>query len=481
MSSISAQMFSEFSNEPIGNVVLYYISSAPISDATVTPLCAYVDSSGEVKDLLFYGIIIYDLNLHAYPCEPTHNTCDKYIADLFGKGHQLDSLDIIVHRIKQKLNIADFRWKVILSAPYYKGLSQYNITYYCKKMISIWKKKHFSNLELLGFYFGYLEWIDEEIIPVIQKMAEYLHSNGYKLFWIPSYQNSPDLSWFDYGFDYVVEQPNYAFYLPDTLRFLQVDFHIKKYGISGAEMELHNYASASNGLTLVENANDYFNFAEKLKWQGNPLNVFYFGPLISDFSRIDTLRIIYERIYHFVRGYECIILKPVEDAYVELMKPAAKMGATDRLALGTNSYNNCFRTYLKFDLSRIKTEDSVHWVKLYLKPEKWQCGSSIDDIQLFTISSEVWTEPNITWNNQPYSAIDSILDIPFTNLQGLGWRYWDITQATIKEYHKDKKFSLMLKRHNENNEDKICIFHSREKNSLKAPKLYVGVRRKISY
>lgn len=44
--------------------------------------------------------------------------------------------------------------------------------------------------------------------------------------------------WPDYGFDYVTEQPNFAFNPVDTLRFLQVNNDIKKYNIDGAEMEL---------------------------------------------------------------------------------------------------------------------------------------------------------------------------------------------------------------------------------------------------
>lgn len=156
-----SQINSGLSNEPIGDIVLYYISAEPISDVTVRPLCSYVDNSGNARDWLFDGIIVYNVHLHSYPDHPNHDTCENYINALFSGGHQLDSLDAIVGRVKQELNVPDFRWKVILTAPYAEDLPQGNIINYCNTMINLWNNANFSNLTLIGFYFGYREWVDQ--------------------------------------------------------------------------------------------------------------------------------------------------------------------------------------------------------------------------------------------------------------------------------------------------------------------------------
>lgn len=477
----TAQINSGLSNEPIGDIVLYYLSAAPISDATVKPLCAYVSENGNARDLLFDGIIVYNVHLvmGSYPDDslPNQDTCNNYINALFTVGHQLDSLDAIVGRVKAELNHPDFCWKVILTAPYAEDLPQGNVINYCNTIITLWNQANFSNLELIGFYFGYMEWVNQ-IVMIMQQTADFLHSKGYKFFWIPCYQGWPGPDWTNYGFDYVTEQPNFAFNPVDTLRFLQVNNDIKKYNIAGAEMELWNQPPESgNRLSALENANYYFDFAERFYWQGAPLITYYYGPVIAEFASTDSLRHIYDRLYNFIRRYRYCTLEPSADAYVQSAFDMLNTGKSEWLALGTDVFLNHLRVYLQFDLSAIDSRDTLDWARLELYLNNWAYGTEITDIQLFFINNDEWVETLITWQNQPYSISCSILDTVVTHLKNTGWRSWDITQFVYNELNGDKKITFLMKLKNEDSSECISYFVSKEHSALlRHPRISMGLR-----
>ena len=81
------------------------------------------------------------------------------------------------------------------------------------EQISRFEAGGYDNLDLLGFY-----WFEEQITysnpnetELIRYASDYVHSLGYKLFWIPYNYASGYSEWKSLGFDMACMQPNYAF------------------------------------------------------------------------------------------------------------------------------------------------------------------------------------------------------------------------------------------------------------------------------
>ena len=108
------------------------------------------------------------------------------------------------------------------------------------EQIARYKEKARPHTKLCGFY-----WFEEGINyndpldpQVIRFTAEYLHSLGYKLFWIPYYQAWGYQNWKELGFDVGCMQPNYAFHMDEPIQRLYDNAELcKKFGLA-YEIEL---------------------------------------------------------------------------------------------------------------------------------------------------------------------------------------------------------------------------------------------------
>ena len=81
------------------------------------------------------------------------------------------------------------------------------------EQIARYKAMGLKHCELRAFY-----WFEEDInygdryeTELLSFAKEYLHSLGYKLFWIPYFEASGFQDWKENGFDIACMQPNYAF------------------------------------------------------------------------------------------------------------------------------------------------------------------------------------------------------------------------------------------------------------------------------
>ena len=194
-----------------------------------------------------------------------------------------------------------YQWKVVMSVPIVDANSNYNATATVNNvntLINDWNSLAPANLQLVGFY-----WPFEFVEPgnckaAIQSTAATVHSNALTFWWNPFHgQSVPD--WSTYGFDYVTLQPNYAFNSQDWLRswwFTQANTDMTSNGLAGPEIEF----GPTNGLDEVQNADDYFHYAEQYQWNDKLLNLYYYAPDISSFASDPTERIIYDDLYRYM-------------------------------------------------------------------------------------------------------------------------------------------------------------------------------------
>lgn len=78
------------------------------------------------------------------------------------------------------------------------------------------KKEKMKNVELEGFY-----WLAEEATnsrTIINEIADYIRSKGYRLYWIPYFNTDGRDEWKELGFDQAFLQPNHFFdtSIPDS-------------------------------------------------------------------------------------------------------------------------------------------------------------------------------------------------------------------------------------------------------------------------
>ena len=132
----------------------------------------------------------------------------------------------------------------------------------------------YTNLSLIGFY-----WYDENIeygqstieIPLIQQVAVYIHSLGYKFYWIPDYQGQGFQIWHQLGFDVANMQPNY-YTAPSSVpaqRLAIAAAISKQYGL-GIEIEMDNNIlnMTSSGATYRTKVQSYFSYGSTVGYKG---------------------------------------------------------------------------------------------------------------------------------------------------------------------------------------------------------------------
>ena len=135
---------------------------------------------------------------------------------------------------------------------------------------SAFEAKHYSNIELLGFYI-LPEVLDtrwraeykryDKVIPAI---AEYLHACNEGLFWIPYYLAEGYKTWKDFGFDAAYMQPNH-YWDENGSKPLSTAFH--EIMLNGMGLELEFEYTMVAGVNGQYSADKYRGrFRDYLKW-----------------------------------------------------------------------------------------------------------------------------------------------------------------------------------------------------------------------
>ena len=300
------------------NIVLFYDDYPTRGDPAfqvtreiVKPLVAHLDQNGQPTDWMFDSFIFFSWWLYVNN-KPTQKYIDSWITYLFD-GKQVANLDSTVAEVKAALAQPDYKMKVFLSVPVpytavlRVGTSKNSaIMKNVERLLSAWNALNPSNLELVGFYWGYTEsLLLDEVAKAVPSVADYVHSKGLRLLMIPYYNAVGIDRLHQIGVDYVTIQPNFAWNTPDDLtRFKTVNDKIVSGYADGAEFELPGEGDGSlkccSG-NWTANLVTYFDQAYSYGWTTR-LTTYYYGSAISLMGRQPSpgYRTAYETIYQYI-------------------------------------------------------------------------------------------------------------------------------------------------------------------------------------
>ncbi|AOT72091.1 DUF4855 domain-containing protein [Geosporobacter ferrireducens] len=288
------------------------------------PLVSYVDQEGKVKDRLFDTFLF----LPFPEMKSTQEAWSHYLQDLFKKGEQLDALNQISKKIQQTHPDLNIRPKVILTIPYpdskqeefaenisfsaekvdrKKALSnrQEAVERYLNQLMSTWEAAQFEAIDLAGIYW-YKETMDLTVPDedkLVRYAAELVRGKGHKFYWIPFFGSKGYEDWKDYGFDYVLLQPNfYAKEDPPKERMDNVAALARKHHL-GVELEIDDKALYNR--FYYDLFYQQLDKASELGLDEKTTKAYYMGTksiLNANKSNIGLVRKIYDDIYLWIKG-----------------------------------------------------------------------------------------------------------------------------------------------------------------------------------
>lgn len=195
---------------------------------------------------------------NGYGVAPARKTEWLWLLDrIFEKGKALDALNTAIGNFKTELGEPGFRHRIVLGLVVpcenqtnwgalngdslnfiFRGNQLEAEYWYIDQLIERFDAAGYENFDLEGFY-----WLDESTAASADlpaTVSTYIHSKGYKFYWIPYWNANGAINWQAYGYDVAYQQPNHYFNknildsrLDDACRFA------KQYGL-GLEMEFES-------------------------------------------------------------------------------------------------------------------------------------------------------------------------------------------------------------------------------------------------
>ncbi len=125
-------------------------------------------------------------------------------------------------------------------------------------------------------------------------------------------------------------------------------------------------------------------------------------------------------------------------AFADVVQPAGSMRVQTRYTHTTADLN--FRGFAMFDLSSLDVAGAtdVTLEAIVLRINVGAVGTTFDNIDVKSVTSDAWDQSTITWNNQP-AAGNQLASV---HVDAAGSYDMDITDHVIAEYAGDKKVSL---------------------------------------
>lgn len=203
------------------------------------PYVGYYDKNNVLKDTFMDGFLYLPYTAFNYSDYGGSLEGWKfYIENQFTPDRNVDALNKAVGQVKTQLNKNDYKVSVFFSILYtFRKFQSGNVNNFgdldgdgknenfnniedrkkaikwiIDQQIEKFNTGNYGNLDLKGFY-----WFEESLggdthdKELVKYAADYLHSMGYVLFWIPWYRASGYDKWEEFGFDAACMQPNYAF------------------------------------------------------------------------------------------------------------------------------------------------------------------------------------------------------------------------------------------------------------------------------
>lgn len=292
-------------------IVLVYIDSRKNFFLDVRDyeyLVGYINENGRVQDtffdsFLFLGIVAPSGG--SYETGTATSSDWKWFLDtILGPDGQIDKL-IKAHknicRILGKFNVI----KVIIMIPRPSPDLGYEerinlVKWYVNNTINSFRKIKYDKIRLVGFY-----WMSESVskndVKLVKNVSKIIHSKELFFYWIPYYNAKGIDSWRSLGFDYVMLQPNFAFYDVGLERFRDVDKRIRALGI-GVEMELPLYKRNPRLEDWKQSFILYLDASIKYNWSNLPLISYYYGNDFIKMGKNSSLRTYYKFVYDHVTG-----------------------------------------------------------------------------------------------------------------------------------------------------------------------------------
>lgn len=299
--------------------------------ADFKPYVTYIDTSGNSQSMLFDSFLFLPEgkapsgdSFGAAGTPSNQADWQYYIDNTFDSANQLTALNEAVANAHTTLHNNLFP-AVVIAIPYpspsqtqFSAGINFNqnqvgdstalknrfsaVKWYIDTVIQDWKNAGYPNLNLIGFY-----WYDENIeyglstieIPLIEQVAAYIHSQGYKFNWIPDYQGQGFQIWQQLGFDVANMQPNY-YTAPSSVpvQRLAIAASIsKQYGM-GIELEMDNNIlnMTSSGSTYRTKVQSYFSAGSTYGYKGTFCNWYQGIQTLGDASQSTNtpVRAIYD-------------------------------------------------------------------------------------------------------------------------------------------------------------------------------------------
>lgn len=290
------------------------------------PHVSYVDEAGKEHWLFesFLAIEFIDwANCMTYQAEYNPNT--KHLASdkaswlrlldyWFEEGYGFDALDAAVEDVKGRIGKPKSKRFVIMTIPdpvinkhfaqkddptvYWGELEGRQMDFGCAEdrcaalrwyvdeTIRRFEAKKYDNLEFIGFYiisedlaktddgtYGWSAYYKryDEIFPAT---ADYIHSQGKGLYWIPYHSAGGYQFWREYGIDLAIMQPGHFWHPEKSLpRFVEM---VRDYDM-GMELELDDELFGPDPERYRQSLRDYFTLAKENGFYGTKPFAMYAG------------------------------------------------------------------------------------------------------------------------------------------------------------------------------------------------------------
>ena len=294
------------------------------------PYVAYLDKEGNISDTLFDAFLFLPYTRFNYSTAARNASGWRYyVDDIYHPDRNMAALDACVGNVKNTLGKGDYKVSVYTPVLYTfqtdaegkpnkfgdldgDGVDEDITQLETRKKLIKWimdeeynrfRAGGYNNLQFRGFY-----WFEEAITysdphepALIKYAADYAHSLGVKLFWIPYQLAAGYADWKALGFDMACMQPNYMFHSDFTSDVLYSTAEKTRLLGMCVEMELTGVANRSNAAKFQE-----YMIVGALTGYMNSIKVYYQDGVPGAFSEAcysddEFTRKVYDDLYLFAK------------------------------------------------------------------------------------------------------------------------------------------------------------------------------------